>query len=296
MLLDTLQIFCDLVETRSFTLTARRHVISQPAVSQRIQKLEEQLQVRLVDRGAGPIVPTRAGQVLYEGCRSTLREWAATLDEVRALRDKGGSVVRIGTIYSVGLYELPPLLRAFIGANPDVKVHLEYVRDNRIYQALVEDSLDLGVVAWPRLQGDLAMRPLGKDRLVVAAAPDHPLVQGPDVDPRALDGLRMIAFEGDIPTRRAIEEFLDQAGVSVEVVSEYDNIETIKRVLELGGAFSILPRPALEREIAAGTLLARPLRGVDFQRTLGVVYRRSRPLSAAAQRLLHALSEQGAPP
>ncbi|MCK6526182.1 LysR family transcriptional regulator [Myxococcota bacterium] len=293
MQLDTLQIFCDLVETRSFTLTARRHSMSQPAVSQRIQKLEEDLQARLVDRGGGPIVPTRAGQVLYEGCRATLRTWNGALERVRALKTGVHSVVRIGTIYSVGLYELPELIKGFIRDNPGCKVHLEYVRDSRVYQALVEDALDLGIVAWPRLHGDLAVRSFRKDRLVVAAAPDHPLVQGSEVPVEALDGQRMIGFEGDIPTRRAIDEHLERWGVSVEIVSEYDNIETIKRVIELGSAFSILPEPTLVREVAAGTLVGRPLRGVGFLRDLGVVYRRSRPLGDAAGRLLDVLSAEG---
>lgn len=133
------------------------------------------------------------------------------------------------------------------------------------------------------------MRPLGEDELVIAAAPDHPLMQGEDVPIERLDGERMISFEGDVPTRKVINDLLEQGGVTCDVVSEYDNIETIKRVLELGDAFSILPMPALHQEIVSGTLLGLSIRGRRVVRNIGVVYRRSREMPAAACRLLDAL-------
>ena len=293
MQLDTLAIFCDLVDTGSFTLTARKHLVSQPAVSQRIRQMEDELKVRLLERGSGPVQPTRAGRVVYDGCRASMRSWRATMEQLKALEGREVEVVRVGTIYSVGLYELPPVLKEFIRDNRDVKVHLEYARDSRIYQAVLEDSMELGIVAYPEARGELGVVPIGVDELVVAAAPDHPLMVGGAVSLERLNGESMVSFEGDVPTRRAVDGLLLRDGVSVDIAAEYDNIETIKRVLELGGGFSILPRPALRHELADGSLAVRSFAAGPLRRDIGALHRRSRKLSGAARRLLDTLVAAG---
>jgi DNA-binding transcriptional LysR family regulator len=293
MHVETLKTFCDVVETGSLSRAARLNLVTQSAVSQQLRALEQRYGRRLIDRAprAGAR-PTEAGRLLYEGAKELTARLRALEERLRARPDVVAGTVRVATVYSVGLHTLPPAMKKFLGAHPQVTVRLEYLRTDLVYAGVVDGPIDLGIVALPARRPALEVVPLRRDRLVVVTPPGHPLARRRRLSLAALDGQPFIAFERDIPTRRLIDRLLRQQGVEVAPVMELDNIETIKRSVEAGLGLSVLPAPALVAEVRAGTLVARhPIEG-PLERPIGVIHRRGRELTAAARAFLDLLRRE----
>lgn len=293
MHIETLKTFCDLVETGSLSRAARLNLVTQSAVSQQLRALEQRYGRRLLDRA--PRVgarPTEAGRLLYQEAKEVVARLAALEEKLRARPGVVAGTVRVATVYSVGLHTLPPAMKKFIRAHPQVTVRLEYLRTDLVYQAVVAGESDLGIVALPARRAALEVVGLRRDRLVVVTPPGHPLARRRRLSLAALAGQPFIAFERDIPTRRLIDRLLRQHGVEVAPVMELDNIETIKRSVEAGLGVSILPAAALAAEVRSRSLVARRPAGGPFERPIGVILRRGRESSAAARAFLDLLRRE----
>jgi LysR family transcriptional regulator, transcriptional activator of the cysJI operon len=293
MHLETFRTFCDVVETGSLSAAARANRVTQSAVSQQLRALEQRYGQRLIERAPRTQArPTEAGELFYRELKPLL---AAFTDLETKLRARPGVLegsVRVATVYSVGLHTLPPVIKEFLRTHRAVRVRLEYRRTDHIYTACLSGELDFGIVALPTRRAQLAIVPLFDDELVLALPSDHPLARQRRPSLSALEGEPFVAFDRDIPTRRLIDKLLRQHGTSVNVVMELDNIETIKRSVEAGLGLSILPAPALENEVRAGTLASRPLREGPFRRSIGAIHRRGRELSAPGKALLELLGKR----
>jgi DNA-binding transcriptional LysR family regulator len=199
--------------------------------------------------------------------------------------------VRLATIYSVGLHEMHPYLTEFMRRYPGVRVRVEYDRSSRIYDAVAGNAVDIGIVAYPARRSGVDILPFKSDELVLVCPPEHPLAGFQRVDIRKLTGQAFIAFDRDIPTRRAIDRILRENGVHLNVTMEFDNIETIKRAIEIGAGVSILPRITVEREVTLGALCAVPFVKPSHARPLGILVKRGREVPTAMQRFLDVLLE-----
>lgn len=286
MHLETLKTFCDVVETGSLSQAAKLNRVTQSAVSQQLRALERRYGQPLLERA--PRVgarPTEAGQLLYRECLPLLERFAAVERQLREGRrgDALGGSLRVATVYSVGLHSLPPAMKAFLRAHPQVALRLEYLRTDQVYEACSAGRVDLGIVALPARRPGLEIAALAPDELVVVTPPDHPLARKRGLSLADLDGEAFIAFDRDIPTRKLIDRLLRRSGATVRHVMEQDNIETIKRSVEAGLGISILPAPALKSEVRARTLIARRVQEGPLVREVGAIYVRRRPLSPAAQ-------------
>jgi DNA-binding transcriptional LysR family regulator len=287
MHIETLQTFCDVIELGSLSLAAQQNRVTQSAVSQQLAALERRYGRQLVERAPRTRArPTEAGQLLYAELKPLLTSLA---DLERRVGERSSIIegkVRVATVYSVGLHTLPPALKSFLRAYPGVSVRLEYRRTDQIYAACLSGELDFGIVALPTSRAQLLVTPLAEDELVIVLPPGHPLAKTRKVSLRALAGAPFVAFDRDIPTRRWIDKALRREKVAVNYVMELDNIETIKRSVEAGLGVSILPAPALENEVRAGTLVTRPPREGPLRRPVAAIRRRGRELTPAAQALL----------
>jgi len=291
MTVESLKTFCDLVETASFARAARLNFVTQSAVSQQLRTLERRYDCRLVDRGPRrELRMTEAGRLLYGEAKAALERLSVVEQRLRHRPDVVTGPVTIASVTSVGLHTLPEPMKAFLRAYPQVNLRLLYRRTDEIYQACLDRTVDLGIVAIPARRPQLELVPLRPDELVLACPPGHPLAAAARVTAASLRGERFIAFDRDIPTRRLVDRFLRARRVPVVIAMELDNIETIKRSVEAGLGVSILPRPALENEIKAGTLVARPLGPARLQRPLGIIYRRGVAMSVAARAFLEVLT------
>lgn len=282
--------FCDLVDMASFVRAADARNITQSAVSQQLAKLEAMFSTQLINRGGGGVAPTEAGMALYEAARDVLGRYERMFEEVRTAALGGGGALRVGTIYSVGLYLLQPYIRKFIRAYPTINLMVEYTDAARIMQDLLAGEMDLGVVAYPERHRALQSIPFTKEQLVVVCAPGNPVAKRRRVSPQELAGTRFVALSPPVPTRRHIDRALRRAGVAVEVVMEFDNIDTLKRAVEVDAGLSILPGGNVKQEAAAGMLACVPFRDqTKWIRPIALLRRRGKARTHAERRFLELL-------
>jgi DNA-binding transcriptional LysR family regulator len=296
MHLETLKTFCDLVETGSLSRAAKLNRVTQSAVSQQLRALETRYGKRLIDRA--PRIgaqPTEAGRSFYAELKPLLDQFYALEGRLRERPNVVAGSVRVATVYSVGLHTLPKVMKKSLAAHPALGLRLEYRRTDQVYEACLRGECDLGIVALPSRRPQLEVVPLGHDELVLVAPREHSLARKKKLRLADLDGQPFIAFERDIPTRKLVDRLLRRAGASVTYVMELDNIETIKRSVEAGIGVSLLPAPALIAEVRAKTLVARKLEESPIERPIGVIYRRSRELPAAARVFLQLLERELVP-
>ena len=289
MQIESLKVFCDLAETESFTKAAQINNITQSAVSQQISSLERQFKSLLIERSKKRFRLTREGQVLYEYSKQILNTFDSMTNRLQEIKDIVSGTIRVATIYSIGLHDLPPYLKKFLKAYPTVNVHVEYRRSNQVYEDVLSNIVDLGLVAYPSKDAKLEVVPLRKDMLVLIAHPQHPLAKNKTLKLRDLSGQKFIGFEPDIPTRRAIDKILKDEDVNVNVVMEFDNIETVKRAVEIDAGVAIVPVGTVTQEVSKATLAAITIEDAQFYRPLAAIYKKNKVLSPAIKQFINVL-------
>src|SRR5579884_2801414 len=256
-----LKLFCDLVETGSFTRAAERNFVSQSAVSQRLRALEHEYGQVLLDRGKGRgrVVPTEAGRILYEGGKALLAEAEELEARLRGLSEEIAGTVRVATVSSVGLHVLP-------------------------------GAVDVGIVACATERSGVEIVPFGDEEMVVVCAPEHPFAQESKLRLAQLEGQPFIAFADDIPTRHLVDERLRAAGAKVHILMAFDNIETIKNLVEIGSGVALLPADTVRREVREGLLASVPLAPSDsFRRPEGLLVKKAGVRRAAVRAFIAAM-------
>lgn len=289
MHIETFQVFCDLVETTSFSEAAERNGITQSAVSQQIRALEERYGVVLVERGRRNFAVTPEGEVFLAAARRILESYRGIEEKLAVMRDVVAGKLTVATVYSIGFHELPPYLEKFRNAFPDVDLQVQYRRANQVYADVSENLADLGLVAYPQEKKGLEIEPAWKDRLAVICPPGHALAKRKSVELKAIDGERFISFEPDLPTRKAIDTLFNKAGIRVKEVVEFDNIETVKRGVLIENAISIVPGESVKSEVESGTLARVPIEGKFVWRPLGIVRRKSKAVTPAMREMISLL-------
>jgi DNA-binding transcriptional LysR family regulator len=290
MQFESLKVFCDLAETESFTRAAQINGVSQSAVSQTISSFEQHFNSRLIERSKKNFRLTIEGEVLYNHGKEMLQTYAAFQNRMQEIQHVISGEIRVATVYSIGLHDLPPYVKRFMRDHPDVNIHVEYRRANQVYEGVLGNIVDLGLVAYPVHDPRWEVVSLRKERLVLACHPQHPLAKHKSIDLKALNGQKFISFEPDMPTRMALDKILKGQGVAVEHVMEFDNIETVKRALELDCGVAIVPEATVKQEVATRTLAAVPLAG-NYFRQVGAIYRKTKVLSPAMKQFLALLKE-----
>jgi LysR family transcriptional regulator, transcriptional activator of the cysJI operon len=291
MQIDNFKIFADLVETRSFSKSAKTNGITQSAVSQQARAMEKHFQTLLIDRSQKQFQLTREGQRVYETAREVLHAYDKLVAELQEMKKVISGVIRISTIYSIGLHELPPYIKRFLNDYPSVNVRVEYRRSNLVYEDLLHNAVDFGLVAFPVRQRQLESVPFRNDKLILITHPQHPLAQrGGEVELRDVAAHKFIGFDPDIPTRKAVDQIFRENRLEVEPVMEFDNIETVKRAVEIDHGVAIVPQATVLQEIRQGTLALVNFRGKEFTRPLAILYRRGRVLTPAMKKFIEVLS------
>lgn len=292
MHIETFQVFCDLVETTSFSEAAARNGISQSAVSQQIRALEERFKVTLLERGRRNFSVTPEGEVFLKAAQNILQAYYSIEQDLGTMRDVVAGPLTIATVYSIGFHELPPYLEAFRERFPEVDLQVHYRRSNQVYADVSENLADLGLVAYPQERKGVEIEPAWKDKLVVICPPNHPLAKRDAIDLKAIDGQRFISFEPDLPTRKAIDGMFTQAGIQVKEVVEFDNIETVKRGVLIENAISIVPSESVRSEVKSGTLAQIAINGKFVWRPLGIVRRRTKAITPAMREMIQILKQK----
>ncbi len=295
MQIESLKVFCDLAETESFTRAAQINGVTQSAVSQQISSLERQFKSLLIERSKKKFRLTREGQVLYEYSKQIIQTYEGLFAKLQEIKNVISGAIRVATIYSIGLHDLPPYLKKFLKGYPTVNVHVEYRRSNQVYDDVLSNVVDLGLVAYPNKDPKLEVIPLRKDVMVLICHPEHLLAKRKTVKLAELNGAKFIGFQPDIPTRQAIDKVLKEHEVQVQHVMEFDNIETVKRAVEINAGVSIVPQGTVEREISKQTLVETRLEDVEFHRPLAAIYKKNKVLSPAMKQFISILKGDKTP-
>jgi DNA-binding transcriptional LysR family regulator len=293
MQVETLKVFCDVARLRSFSRGAAENGVLQSAASQAVHQLEKRLGVPLIDRSHRPWDLTAEGRRFYEGCREVLDQYYQLEAEIRHTGNGTETLVQVAAIYSIGLGDLNQCIESFQAEHPQIRVHIEYLHPDRVFDRVLAGEVDFGIVSFPPARRDLAVIPWRREPMVVACPREHPLAQFSAVPPRDLNGVKFIAFDKDLRIRREVDRFLKQHGVAIEVALEFDNVEAIKRAIEVGAGVSLLPAPTLTRELRTGTLAAVALADAEFARPLGIIHRRGKRLAAGTQQFIERLQMEG---
>jgi DNA-binding transcriptional LysR family regulator len=291
VLFDNSKLFRDIAQFRSVSRGAIQNGISQSAASQHIHELEKRLGVSLLDRTTRPLNLTPAGKLYSELCRDVLRrerEFEAALDDLKAHVEGN---VRVASIYSIGLSEMSRLQEEFSRRFPNAQVQVDYLSPQKIYEALLADQADLGLVSYPVTTKELAVIPWREEEMSVAASVSHPLAAKAVLLPSDLDGQDFIGFDEDLSIRRELDRFFREQGIEIHLTMQFDNIQMIKEAVALGSGISILPSRTMSAEIGQGRLVAIPLHAPELVRPVGIVHRKRKKFNRAAQSFLELLQE-----
>jgi len=292
MQIESLKVFCDLAETESFTKAAQINSVTQSAVSQQISSLERIFKSLLIERSKKRFRLTREGQVLYDYSKQIIQTYESLHSKLQELKDIISGTIRVATIYSIGLHDLPPYVKKFMKNYPTVNIHVEYRRANQVYEDVFSNVVDLGLVAYPTKDARLEIISLRKEPLVLICHPQHPFAKQKSIKLKSLADQKMIGFEPDIPTRKALDKILRQHGVEVKHIMEFDNVETVKRAVEIDAGISIVPLGTVTQEINKQTLAAVAIEDGEFFRPLAARYKKNKVLSPAMKQFLATLKDE----
>ena len=289
--MDTRQLaaFCTVVERRSFSQAAERLGVTQPAVSLQVRALEERLGQRLLDRSGRRVEPTEAGTRLYRNARRLLQLEEQLLEDVAAT-DGGGltGTLAIGASTGPGAHLVPLLLCEFQRGHEELHVSLSIWDTHAVSERVAEREVELGVVGARRRHRSLAFEPLARDEIVLAVPPAHPAAGGTLAADDLRDETRIVMQEG-AGVRQVVEEELRRAGLKLRTLGpklELGLQESVKSAVAAGYGVAFISRTAIEGELAAGTLAAARVAGLEPSRQLYVVRARGRPPSRAAEAFL----------
>ena len=289
MHIETLRMFCDLADLRSFSKTADKNLVSQSAVSQQVAQLEIEHKCQLLNRQKRPLELTAAGEIFYRAARDMVDRYELLKSEMNTLKQAAQSRVNVGAIYSIGMHTLPEYLKKFMVKKPSVNVHVEYFTADKIYEMVLAGELDIGLVAVPRRDKRLEVYDFEDEPLVLACSPKHPLAAQSHIDIHKLQFERFISFEEGVPTRIWIDGIFQRYNIVIRPVMEFDNVETVKKAVEINSGVSILPRPAMLQELATGTIKAIEFENERFVRPTGILVRRDRVISQETRYLIDLL-------
>jgi len=289
MNLETLKIFCDVARHQSFSLGAEANNISQSAATQAIHRLEKQLGVSLIDRARRPFVLSPEGQLCYEGFREILENYETIITKVQMFSNQVCGLIRVAAIYSIGLHDMSRCMRNFMKTYPKTTIRLELLHPQKVYQAVLNGEVDLGVISYPVASPEINVIPLRSEEMVVVISPNHPLARKKSLTIEELRDIEFVGFDRDLPIRREIDRTLRQQNVRVNIVMEFDNIETIKQAIEAELGLSILPVQTVQASVDMGRLKAIPLVSPKMSRPIGIIHKQRKVFSVTALKFIEML-------
>lgn len=288
MHLETLRMFCNLVETRSFNRAADLHYVTQSAIRQALHHLERDGGTRLILRSRRTFLPTRAGETYHRHGREILR-LAAELDrELQQLKTTAAGVIELAACYSIGLHQLPPLLQSFRREWPQIEVRVQYGSIDRVHGRVLDNVADLGLVCYPQQRRGLGIEPFRQERLMLVCHPHHPLAARAAVAVRDLAGHTLVAWNElhRSPFLRGVPKHQHR---HFQPAHQFDEVELVKCMVELDAGVAILPEAVVRAEVAGAGLIAVPFENGGHTEPLGIIYRKKKLMSPPLNRLLQAL-------
>ena len=283
---NALYAFLAVAKNGSFSAAAEQLFLTQPAVSKRIAALECELDTKLFDRISRKIALTEAGKILQPRAQRVIIELEDSKRAVSKLSGKIEGRLSVGTSHHIGLHRLPPVLRTFTRNHAEVELDLRFMDSEQACNAVIQGDLELGIVTLPLDPIDrLMMVPVWQDPLCVVVGKNHPLATNKKVCAETLSPYSAILPARGTYTREVLERVFTPLGISLNVSLSTNYLETIKMMVNIGLGWSILPVSMLDKKDYQRINVT----GLNFQRTLGVVYHADRTRSNAANAMIQLL-------
>ena len=292
MNIQNFKIFSDLVESESFSRAAKLNGITQSAVSQQLRAMEKHFNVLIVDRSQKRFRLTQEGHKLHKSAQEVLRIYDNLNIELQEMKKIISGTIHISTVYSIGLHGLPPYVKSFLTKYPKVNIRIEYRRANMVYEDILSNTIDIGLVAYPQKHKQLEILPFDTDLLVLAVSRDNPFSEESSVAIKDLANQKFIGFEPDIPTRKATDAIFKQANIETDLVMEFDNVETVKRAVEINAGMAVVPLTTVAREESQGLLKIVHFKDKEYKRPLALIHRKGRILTPAMRKLIELLTSK----
>jgi DNA-binding transcriptional LysR family regulator len=289
MTFDALYLYRDVIASGSFSAGAASRRVSQSAASQTVRQLEHELGVKLIDRTQRPFTVTPEGRKFFEASIQLIGQYEKARAEIARQGEAVEGTARVAVIYSVGLHDMGYYTQRFNARYPRAKIRMAFLHPNEVVEAVVNDTADIGILSFPPALRSLEVIAWREEPMVFVCEPRHRLARRRVVSAEEMAGERFIAFDKNLPIRKAIDKALRKRGVKVEIAMEFDNIETIKQAIVTQPGVSILPQPSVSQEIERGAVAAVPLDMAELVRPVGIIHRRGKLLNPAAARMLEFL-------
>ncbi len=286
MHLKSLKVFCDVVHRRSFSRAAEDNEMTQSGVSQAVQLLEDYLQVQLIDRSKRPFLLTAEGTKFHAGCQQLLRQFDAMVEEVKSSGNQLVGRAAVAAIYSVGLSYLPQLQRLVKDRYPQAEVRYQFGHPDEVYRLVEQGAVDFGLVSYPESSKTIVVTDWRIEQMLLVATSGHRLCRCQAVQPSDLNDENLVAFAANLRIRHEIDRYLRHLGLTMQVVAEFDNIDSVKHALEFNSAVSFLPEPTVRAELASGSMVALPCDWLKLSRPLGLIQRRGGTLGPTARGII----------
>jgi DNA-binding transcriptional LysR family regulator len=290
MNIESFKVFCDLCDTGSFSRAAEASGITQSAVSQQIRNVERLFGVPLVDRASNHFTLTPEGLVYLEACRDIVARFDNLGTRFRIARGALEGKLRLASVISIALHNLPPVLKQFRKQHPRVEVTVDYRKAEEIYEAVADGRADLGLVAYPKARAGIRAITCWQERLVLVMPRGHKLSGKRPIDLGQLQGESFVGLTPDIPTRQHLDKIFRKAGIRANYIAELDNFETVKAALLAEQALAIVPESSVYQEIRQGTMNMRNIAAERMWRPMGAITRRPLPEKAALLEFLSLLT------
>ena len=205
------------------------------------------------------------------------------------MASSGMNRINIGAIFSIGMHTLSEYEKRFMVKYPKVNIHIEYLSADKIYELVIAGELDIGIVAVPKRDKRLDVYDFQDEPLVLVCSPKHPIASKSQIDIHKVQFERFISFEKNVPTRIWIDSIFQRYNMIVRPVMEFDNIETIKRAVEINSGISILPKTAITQEVKSGIIKAISFSNENFIRPTGVIVLKDKIVGPAGRYFLDLL-------
>ena len=266
---------------RAITSAARALLVTQPALSRRLQQLEEELGAQLFVRSRRGVALTDAGRLATEEARVIVERYARIKELIRAQESLATGVVRLGGGATAVSFLVPRAIAAFQKQYPGVRFEVSEQGSRDVEAEVRDERIDLGIVTLPAHSREFEVRPLRQDHIVLVAAPSHPLARKRQVVARDLEGQGLVGFQAGSAIRQLIDAELRLAGVSMNVQMELRSIAAILGMVASTQTLAFVSRLGVTGRDTGVRVL--DVRGLKIQRRLGVISKLGRPLSVAAR-------------
>ena len=293
MVTESMRVFCDVVENKSFTATARKHGVTQSAVTQMFHGLEKRFKARFAVRKPKGFRLTPEGEAFYAVCRRVLRLEARLGRRMQETRDDRARVIQLAACYTVGLHQLPGLLARFRHLHPAIEVRDRYHLVREVHERVLDNLADLGLLCYPRPQRGLMVDLLHHDRMMAIFAPAHPLAARAAIAPPELKGEKLVGWDA-VHASPFLHGLPGRQRRLFRPHHEFDEVESVKCQVEGGDYIAILPESAVQAEVAGHRLAAVPFQDAGGTEPLGLIYRQNKILTPAMTTFIQFLKQPAA--